>query len=48
MYQKNNYSIDGNYQKFVKQSLERITSHLGNYSGGYQPQKIKKIEYNTF
>jgi hypothetical protein len=34
-----NYRTD--YNSFVKESLEKLTAHLGNYSGGYQPKPIK-------
>lgn len=46
--QTKHYSNEG-YNKFVKQSLERLTAHFGNYSGGYQPQQSKRnTDYDIF
>ena len=45
MYKQNNSNTIYNptaYQNFVNKSLERLTAHFGNYSGGYQPQPFKR------
>ena len=42
---KNYFAVD--YNKFVKKTLERLTAHLGNYSGGYIPRQNKKIDYES-
>ena len=44
--QKNNYQ-EG-YEQFVKKSLERLTSHFGNYSGGYSLQSKKNFDYAEY
>jgi hypothetical protein len=44
---QNNYSTNVGYQNFVKQSLEKITAHLGNYGdGGSYALRPKKLELN--
>ena len=44
--QKDNYQKG--YKQFVKKSLERLTSHLGNYSGGYIPKPKKQFNYMEY
>ena len=43
--QGRNYSSE-NYNKFIKQSLERLTAHFGDYSGGGYNLKPKPIKLN--
>jgi len=40
-YSNKNYS-NAEYNKFIKQSLEILTAHFGNYGGGYQPKTIQE------
>jgi len=45
-----NYSTD-DYNRFVKQSLERLTAHFGNYGsgGGYNLKPTKRnTDYDLF
>jgi hypothetical protein len=47
-YSQTNYT-NREYQKFVSQSAERLTAHLGNYSGGYQAKPTQRnTNYDSF
>jgi len=32
-YINNNYNTSGDYNQFIKKSLERLTAHFGDYGG---------------
>jgi hypothetical protein len=46
--QKNNYQKM--YENFIKKSLERLTAHFGDYSGGgkYISQSKKHFDYMEY
>jgi len=51
MYQTLNNNYLSSYDGFVKKSLERLTAHFGDYSGGggYQLKPLKRnTDYDLF